>query len=77
MKQSVTFRLDPRLLAEAKRVAGAENRTLTNFVETLLMKSVGAGREGYVETAGPHYARSDHRSAAQRRHKTIASDMNE
>ena len=42
MKQAVTLRLDPTLLAEAKRIAGSENRTLTNFVETLLKTRIGS-----------------------------------
>lgn len=40
MKQIVTFRLDPRLLAKARDSAQRENRTLTNFVETLLKQAV-------------------------------------
>jgi predicted HicB family RNase H-like nuclease len=38
----VTFRIDPELLDRAKQVARAENRTLTNFVETVLKRSVEA-----------------------------------
>ena len=77
MKQSVTFRFDPRLLAEAKRVAGAENRTLTNFVETLLLKRVGARLDRQVGSAGSYEGGADPRSAAQRRNKAIARDINE
>ena len=40
MKQIVTFRLDPDLLAKARHSARRENRTLTNFVETLLKQAV-------------------------------------
>ena len=77
MKQSVTFRFDPRLLAEAKRVAGAENRTLTNFVETLLLKRVGARLDRQVGTVGPNEGGAGPRSAAARRNKAIASDTHE
>ncbi len=37
MKKLVTFRLDADLLDRVKKTAQAENRTLTNFVETVLM----------------------------------------
>jgi hypothetical protein len=36
MKQAITIRIDPELLRAAKLGAEAENRTLTNFVETVL-----------------------------------------
>jgi antitoxin component of RelBE/YafQ-DinJ toxin-antitoxin module len=49
LKKLVTFRLDSDLLAEAKRIAERENRTLTNFVETVLKKAVEEARVG----AGP------------------------
>ena len=39
MKKLVTFRLDAELLERARRTAQAENRTLTNFVETVLKRS--------------------------------------
>jgi len=38
----VTFRFDLELLARARRAAEAENRTLTNFVETTLKRSLDA-----------------------------------
>jgi hypothetical protein len=40
MKKPVTFRIDQTLLEQARRSAQAENRTLTNFVETLLKTKV-------------------------------------
>lgn len=40
MKKPVTFRIDRDLLDKARRSAQAENRTLTNFVETLLKMEV-------------------------------------
>jgi hypothetical protein len=36
MKHPITLRIDPDLLAQAKRMAASENRTLTNFIETLM-----------------------------------------
>lgn len=38
MRHAVTFRLDAELLAEARRCAAEENRTLTNFMETLVKR---------------------------------------
>jgi predicted HicB family RNase H-like nuclease len=43
MKQLVTFRLDAELLERVRRMAQAENRTLTNFVETVLKRSFEHG----------------------------------
>ena len=46
MKTSVTLRLDTELLAATRRCAVLENRTLTNFIETLLkqrMATPGGG----------------------------------
>jgi hypothetical protein len=42
MKKPVTFRIDQDLLEQARRSAQAENRTLTNFVETLLKTKVAS-----------------------------------
>ena len=36
MKKAVTFRIDRDLLDMARRSAAAENRSLTNFIETVL-----------------------------------------
>jgi hypothetical protein len=36
MKQAISVRIDPALLARARRCAKQENRTLTNFLETVL-----------------------------------------
>ena len=40
MRQSITMRLDPAILSAAKMRAKANNRTLTNYVETLLMRDL-------------------------------------
>jgi hypothetical protein len=42
MKKPVTFRIEQGLLEQARHSAQAENRTLTNFVETLLKAKVDA-----------------------------------
>jgi hypothetical protein len=42
MKQPITIRLDPDLLATARIRAKEENRTLTNFLETALKERFGA-----------------------------------
>ena len=40
MKTAITVRIDAALLIEARRCARMENRTLTNFIETLLQRRV-------------------------------------
>jgi hypothetical protein len=68
MKKAIAFRLDVELLELARASARADNRTLTNFVETALRQAVsgqssgksrrqtrspaGEAKEG--ETRGPH-----------------------
>jgi hypothetical protein len=42
MKQAITVRIDPELLAVARACAKQENRTLTNFLETALKERVGS-----------------------------------
>ena len=42
MKQPITIRLDPDLLATARIRAKEENRTLTNFLETALKERFDA-----------------------------------
>lgn len=42
MRQSMTIRLDQDLLSKAKSCAVSENRTLTNYIETLILKDVNA-----------------------------------
>lgn len=51
MKTAITVRVDAALLIEARRCARLENRTLTNFIETLLQRQVTelasrAGQDG-------------------------------
>jgi hypothetical protein len=42
MRQSVTMRLDPDVLKAARDKAAEDNRTLTNYVETLLRRDLQA-----------------------------------
>ena len=46
MKKLVTFRLEPALLEKMRLKAEAENRTLTNFVETVLKRAVERSAAG-------------------------------
>ncbi|WP_162937465.1 hypothetical protein [Indioceanicola profundi] len=40
MRQSVTMRLDPSVLSAARNKATHDNRSLTNYVETLMRKDL-------------------------------------
>jgi hypothetical protein len=40
MRQSITVRLDPAVLHAARNKAGTDNRTLTNYIETLMRKDL-------------------------------------
>lgn len=42
MRQSMTIRLDNTILAAAKQIAKSKNRTLTNYIETLIQKDIPA-----------------------------------
>ena len=56
MKTSITIRVDPQLLAAARQCALRENRTLTNFIETVLQRrvaEVGERLPGRADTTGP------------------------
>ena len=46
MKQLVTFRIESTPLDSARRAAEAENRTLTNFVETVLKQRLKTTERG-------------------------------
>ena len=53
MKKLVTFRFDADVLANAKRLADRENRTLTNFIETVLKQALdGKARNDLPEARG-------------------------
>ena len=51
MKTPITVRVEAELLAEARRCATEENRTLTNFIETVLRRRV---QEMAGEMPAPH-----------------------
>ena len=53
VKTPVTVRIEAGLLAETRRCAHAENRTLTNFIETVLRRKV----TGAVPATSPGAAR--------------------
>ena len=40
MRKTITMRFDPDLLAKARLQAARENRTLTNFIETVVRQRV-------------------------------------
>ena len=40
MKTAITVRVDTALLVETRRCARLENRTLTNYIETLLQRRI-------------------------------------
>ena len=40
MKRSMTFRLDADLLEQARRSADADNRSLTNYIETAIRRAL-------------------------------------
>lgn len=40
MRESLTLRLDPAVIKAAKRRAQADNRTLTNYIETLMIRDL-------------------------------------
>lgn len=40
MRESVTLRLDPEVIKVAKRRAQADNRTFTNYIETLMIRDL-------------------------------------
>jgi hypothetical protein len=48
MKQAITVRIDPELLASARLCAKQENRTLTNFLETALKERVGSSHPSWA-----------------------------
>jgi len=60
LKTVVTFRLDPAVLDGARRKARLENRTLTNFVETVLKTAVEEFLSGSVQTTDQNRAAPPH-----------------
>ena len=52
MKTAITVRVDAALLIEARRCAKLENRTLTNFIETLLQRRISELADRVPDGAG-------------------------
>lgn len=50
MKTPITVRIDADLLSQARRCAREDNRTLTNFIETILRQKV-AERPAHLTTS--------------------------
>jgi len=44
-KKPITIRVEPALLAAVRRRAQDENRTLTNFIETILRQHLAASNQ--------------------------------
>jgi hypothetical protein len=65
MKQPITLRIDPILLAMAKQHAVMENRTLTNFIETLLKRQMESGRTWSGALAPPSRNKVDRRPSGR------------
>jgi hypothetical protein len=53
LKKLVSFRLDPDLLARARTTARRENRTLTNFVETVLKTAIDGASPAQTTSTKP------------------------
>ncbi len=56
MRKPVTFRFDCELLERARQHASADNRSLTNYVETAVLRALGQSEfaDGEaVPTTGP------------------------
>jgi len=43
MRETLTLRLSPDVVKAAKRKAQADNRTLTNYIETLMIRDLQGG----------------------------------
>ena len=68
MKHPITLRVDSDLLQAAKRRARVENRTLTNFVETILKQHIAAA-EAVLDR--PDFKSENHSSVSA----LVPSDM--
>jgi predicted nucleotidyltransferase len=53
MRKIVSIRLDEETLAAAQARAQAQNRTLTNYIETVLRQDMAGARDGFGESAAP------------------------
>jgi hypothetical protein len=43
MRETLTLRLNPEVIKAARRKAQADNRTLTNYIETLMIRDLQGG----------------------------------
>ncbi len=48
--ERIGIRITPELKQELERLASAENRTFSNYVETLLIDHVGKGRMKFYDS---------------------------
>jgi len=54
MRKSMTIRLDPMVLEEGRRRASSQNRTLTNYIETLMRRDLQLTEpEATIEVIAP------------------------
>ena len=53
VRKSITMRFDPDLLAKARVQAARENRTLTNFIETVVRQRVADPRPAACPVDAP------------------------
>jgi hypothetical protein len=54
MRQSVTMRFDPEVLKAARAKAVSDNRSLTNYIETLVRRDLQIGMtEPVIEVIAP------------------------
>jgi hypothetical protein len=54
MRQSITMRFDPEVLKAARRKAVTDNRSLTNYIETLVRRDLQTGGpEAILEVIAP------------------------
>ncbi|PTM49906.1 hypothetical protein [Phreatobacter oligotrophus] len=75
MRQSVTMRLDPGILSAARARAKATNRTLTNYVETLIMRDLAGHEEnGKITIAAPEGTRGGSEASTPVGAAEISSD---
>ncbi len=54
MRESVTMRLDPKILKKARQKAVRDNRSLPNYIETLMRRDLGISEEPFqIEVIAP------------------------
>jgi hypothetical protein len=53
MRQPLTVRLDPDVVMAAKAKASRSNRTLTNYIETLMKRDLSLSGTAFIDVAAP------------------------